>query len=64
MFADTDPNLKFFSAPGKVKLKPILKKVKTNTIMKGILVNSKYLYIFNIVAVRNSIKEIKNFEKY
>ena len=44
MFADTDPNLKFFSAPGKVKLKPILKKVKTNTIMKGILVNCKYLY--------------------
>ena len=44
MFADTDPNLKFFSDPGKVKLKPILKKVKTNTIMKGILVNSKYLY--------------------
>ena len=44
MFADTDPNLKFFSAPGKVKPKPILKKVKTNTIMKGTLVNSKYLY--------------------
>lgn len=41
MLTDTDPNLNFFSAPGKKKLKPILKKVKTNTIMKNILVNSK-----------------------
>lgn len=44
MIAGTDPNLKFYSAPGKIKLKPILKKVKTNTLMKGILVNCKYLY--------------------
>jgi hypothetical protein len=51
MFADTDPNLKFFSAPGKIKLKPILKKVKTNITMKSILVN--IYIIFKIKAFRN-----------
>ena len=40
MISSTNPNMKFFSAPGKIKLKPLLKKVKTNTTMKSILVNN------------------------
>ena len=40
MLSDTDPTPKFFSAPGKIKLKPILKKVKTNTTMTSIFVNN------------------------
>lgn len=40
MLIETDPNLKFFSAPGKIKLKPILKKIKANSTTKIILVNN------------------------
>ena len=44
MFAATDPTLKFFSAPGKIKLKPILKKIKTKTTLKRILVNNYIIF--------------------
>ncbi len=44
MISETNPSMKFFSAPGKLKLKPILKKVQTNTTIKSILVNN---YIIN-----------------
>lgn len=59
MFAATDPTLKFFSAPGKIKLKPILKKIKTKTTLKRILVNN-YI-IFKIKAFRTSNFKIKIF---
>jgi hypothetical protein len=59
MLADTDPNIKFFSAPGKIKLKPILKKVKTKAAIKSVLVNN-YI-IFKIKAFRTSNFKIKIF---
>ena len=42
----SDPSMKFFSAPGKLKLKPILKKVKTNITIKSILVNNYIIKCF------------------
>ena len=50
MNSETDPNLIFFSAPGKLKLKPILKKVKTNATIKRKLVNYYIIICFNIKA--------------
>ena len=43
MKTDTDPNLKFFFLLGKIKLKTILKKVKTNVTIQAIPV--KYYII-------------------
>lgn len=46
MNTDTDPNLKFFSAPGKIRLKPILKKVKTNVTIQTIQVKYYIIKLF------------------
>jgi len=50
MISDTNSNMKFFSAPGKLKLKPILKKVQTKITIKSILVNNYIINYFNFKA--------------